>query len=77
MQQAIEAQERHAAAPQGQQTGLSSAEADARLREFGPNDPAPARRRSAVTELLLLFLNPLIIILFFCSHTLRLSRPGG
>jgi P-type Mg2+ transporter len=44
-------------------TGLSSTEAEARLDQYGPNEPAPAKRGSAVIELLLLFLNPLVIIL--------------
>ena len=34
-------------------TGLSSAEAEARLDQYGPNDPAPVKRGAAVVELLL------------------------
>ncbi len=47
--------------------GLTSLEAAERLHEFGPNDPAPARRRSGVSDLLLLFLNPLVIILLIAA----------
>jgi Mg2+-importing ATPase len=47
--------------------GLTSLEAGERLREFGPNDPAPAKRRSGVAELLLLFLNPLVVILLIAA----------
>ncbi|MGC2418346.1 MAG: cation-transporting P-type ATPase, partial [Candidatus Acidiferrales bacterium] len=43
--------------------GLSSAEAEARLDQYGANEPAPAKHSSTVLELLLLFLNPLVIIL--------------
>ena len=43
--------------------GLTSLEAGERLAGFGPNDPAPARRRSGAIELLLLFVNPLVVIL--------------
>ncbi|MGA8142477.1 MAG: magnesium-translocating P-type ATPase [Candidatus Acidiferrales bacterium] len=47
--------------------GLSSPEAAARLSENGPNDPAPVKRSAAVLELLLLFVNPLVIILLVAS----------
>src|SRR5215471_9995259 len=47
--------------------GLSSAEAEARLRQFGPNDPASAKRRSPLLDLLFLFLNPLAIILLLAA----------
>jgi P-type Mg2+ transporter len=48
-------------------TGLTSAEAEERLKQFGPNDPAPARRHSALAELVLLFANPLVIILLIAA----------
>jgi hypothetical protein len=32
--------------------GLASQEAQARLQQYGPNDPAPLRRSSAVLDLL-------------------------
>ena len=47
--------------------GLTTQEAEVRLKQFGANDPAPARRHSAVTELLLLFVNPLGIILLIAA----------
>jgi P-type Mg2+ transporter len=49
------------------QAGLSSREADARLRQYGPNEPAPAKHGAAFVELLLLFVNPLVIILLVAS----------
>ena len=47
--------------------GLTSAEAAARLSEYGPNDPTPVKHGAAVVELLALFLNPLVIILLVAS----------
>jgi Mg2+-importing ATPase len=47
--------------------GLTSQEADARLNQFGPNDPAPPKHRSAVVEFLRLFLNPLVLILLIAA----------
>jgi len=47
--------------------GLTQQEAEERLRQFGPNDPSPRRRGAAVLELLLLFVNPLVIILLIAS----------
>jgi Mg2+-importing ATPase len=44
--------------------GLSQQEAEERLRQVGPNDPSPRRRGATLFELLALFLNPLVIILF-------------
>jgi Mg2+-importing ATPase len=49
--------------------GLTSQEAAARLSQFGPNDPAPPRRHSAVLEFLRLFLNPLVLILLIAAAT--------
>ena len=51
----------------GVNTGLTSAEATERLARFGPNEPAPVKRRSGVVALLLLFLNPLAIILLLAA----------
>lgn len=48
-------------------TGLTSQEAQERLKKFGPNDPAPSRQRSIFAELLLLFVNPLVIILLLAA----------
>jgi P-type Mg2+ transporter len=47
--------------------GLTEEEAAERLREFGPNDPAPRRHGELVFELLLLFINPLVVILLVAS----------
>ena len=47
--------------------GLSGAEAARRLAEYGPNEPAPVRRLSAVIQLFHLFANPLVIILLVAS----------
>ncbi len=47
--------------------GLTSQEAEARLSQYGPNDPAVRRRSALAFELLRLFLNPLVIILFVAS----------
>ncbi len=48
-------------------TGLSSSEAAERIARYGLNDPTPSKPRTAFTELLLLFLNPLVIILLVAS----------
>jgi P-type Mg2+ transporter len=47
--------------------GLSATEAGRRLAEYGPNDPAPSKKRSALLTLLLLFLNPLAIVLLIAA----------
>lgn len=47
--------------------GLTSAEAEERLEEFGPNDPTPPQRHSIFAELLLLFVNPLVVILLIAA----------
>src|SRR5215813_2591661 len=47
--------------------GLSSGEARQRLAEFGPNEPAAIHRATFVKQLLLLFANPLVIILLIAS----------
>src|SRR5689334_2039894 len=47
--------------------GLTSAEAARRLAAYGPNEPAPVRRLSAVVQLLHLFANPLVVILLVAS----------
>jgi len=50
-----------------QPTGLSFIEATNRLAQFGPNEPAASRRTATVFQLLLLFANPLAIILLVAS----------
>jgi len=47
--------------------GLTSQEAEARLGQFGPNDPAPPKHQSAVVDFLRLFLNPLVLILLIAA----------
>jgi P-type Mg2+ transporter len=47
--------------------GLSTGEAGRRLVEAGPNDPTPSRQRSTAITLLLLFLNPLAIVLLIAA----------
>jgi Mg2+-importing ATPase len=47
--------------------GLTSPEADRRLAEVGPNDPAPPRRGIALAELLGFLTNPLVLILLLAS----------
>jgi P-type Mg2+ transporter len=53
--------------PPGVARGLSSQEASARLSQYGPNEPAPVKHGAALFELLVLFLNPLVIILLIAS----------
>ena len=47
--------------------GLTSQAAAERLARYGPNEPAPARRRSAIVELLRLFANPLVLVLLIAA----------
>ena len=47
--------------------GLTSQEAAVRLSQYGPNDPAPSKRRSPILEFLRLFLNPLVLILLIAA----------
>lgn len=50
-----------------QPAGLSSREAQELLTRYGPNDPTPVHRGALAMELLVLFLNPLVIILLVAS----------
>jgi Mg2+-importing ATPase len=52
--------------PSGE-AGLSGVEAARRLAAYGPNEPVPIRRLSALVQLLHLFANPLVIILLAAS----------
>jgi len=47
--------------------GLTSQTAAERLAQYGPNDPAPRKRRSAVLAFLRLFLNPLVLVLLIAA----------
>ncbi len=51
----------------GSDVGLSSAEAAARLRRWGPNELAPPRRFEAVREIVRYLANPLVLILLLAS----------
>ena len=51
----------------GTQQGLTGAEATRRLAQYGPNEPAPVHRLSAVIQLVHLFANPLVLILLVAS----------
>ncbi|MGH9678844.1 MAG: HAD-IC family P-type ATPase, partial [Candidatus Acidiferrales bacterium] len=46
---------------------MTSEEARERLAQFGPNDPAPVARGAMLHELLVLFFNPLTIILLIAA----------
>lgn len=50
-----------------QPEGLTASEATLRLVRFGPNEPAAGKRTASVVQLLLLFANPLAIILLAAS----------
>jgi Mg2+-importing ATPase len=47
--------------------GLSTTEARLRLGKIGPNEPVSSRRTSGLVQILLLFVNPLAIILLVAS----------
>jgi P-type Mg2+ transporter len=49
------------------ETGFTAEQAAERLREFGPNDPAPVHRATAFTEILHFCANPLVVILLSAS----------
>jgi len=48
-------------------SGLTAQEAEARLGQFGPNEPATTTHYNPVADLLHLFLNPLTLILLFSA----------
>jgi P-type Mg2+ transporter len=48
-------------------SGLSSDEAAARLRQYGFNEPEPERKHTLLREFLVLFSNPILLILFAAS----------
>ena len=53
--------------PIQQPVGLTSVEARNRFAQFGPNEPATSKRTATVFQILLLFANPLAIILLVAS----------
>lgn len=56
--------------------GLTSAEVAARLKQYGANDPTPAKRSSSL-ELLSLLLNPLVLILVIASAASLVLHDRG
>jgi len=48
-------------------TGLSSAEAAARINQYGPNQIKPAQQRAVVLQFLAHFRNPLVLVLLAAS----------
>ena len=50
-----------------QPVGLTSVEAKNRFAQFGPNEPAASKRTATIFQVLLLFANPLAIILLVAS----------
>ena len=48
-------------------TGLTQVEAKRLLTQFGPNEPAPAKRTAPLLQILILLANPLAIILLVAS----------
>jgi len=48
-------------------TGLTAEEAEARLNQFGPNEPATTKHHSFLTDLLHAFANPLVLILVIAA----------
>ena len=47
--------------------GLTAQEAEARLEQFGPNEPAATPQRSFLSDLLHQFTNPLVLILIIAA----------
>src|SRR5690242_13670008 len=47
--------------------GLSAGEARARRQQVGPNEPAPPARSSVALQFLLLFANPLAVVLLLAA----------
>jgi P-type Mg2+ transporter len=48
-------------------TGLTAQEAEARLDQFGPNEPASTQHHSFLSDLLHAFMNPLVLILVIAA----------
>ena len=47
--------------------GLTAQEAEARLEQFGPNEPAATQQHSFLSDLLHQFTNPLVLILIIAA----------
>ena len=47
--------------------GLSDEEAAARLEQYGPNEPAKKKKRTALLQLLFKFINPLVVVLLIIA----------
>jgi Mg2+-importing ATPase len=48
-------------------TGLTAQEAEARLDQFGPNEPAATQHHSLLSDFLHVFMNPLVLILVIAA----------
>ena len=48
-------------------TGLTTQEAASRLSQFGPNDPVATKRNSGVSNIVHVFMNPLVLILVIAA----------
>ena len=58
--------------------GLTAQEAEARLGQFGPNEPAATQQRSFLSDLLHEFTNPLVLIPIIAAiATPSADRSGG
>jgi magnesium-transporting ATPase (P-type) len=51
--------------------GLTAQEAEARLGRFGPNEPAATQPHSVLSDLLHVFMNPLVLILLIAAVAWR------
>lgn len=59
--------QRVAEKPDRDERGLTTQQAKAQLAQVGPNEQAPAKRAAGLIQVLLLFANPLVIILLSAS----------
>ncbi len=59
------------------EAGLRSAEARRRLDEVGANEPSPTQHAGGAVQLLLLFANPVVVVLLVtCTATARVVLTG-
>jgi Mg2+-importing ATPase len=63
----VESEGRKSESAEESLSGLTSQQAQERLSRYGPNDPTPVRRGALIQELLILFVNPLVIILLIAA----------